>query len=747
MRSKTFADENKTVIKLKDVWKTYYMGNVALNVLKGVNIDINLGEFVVIIGPSGSGKCVTGDTLLVSENGSLIPIEKIKSGDKIFALNKKGKLTPFEFSRFHKRSVSNILELKTSSGKIIKLTPEHPLFTITSNGFEEILAKDCLGKFIATPRRIIFSGSSQCLNSFSWLKNDKSLVIYDSPEVVKELFGKLKISRKEICEKFKIKPNTYDYWLQGNNIKLFNLARIIEHYSANISSLKCFKLTALNSNVSVKIPTKTSPELLELLGFFVGDGNSDKTSIVITNIDEKLKNRVKILTKNLFGVDAKIYSKKVVCNSTVIKSFFNLVLKVPLKDKSRTIILPSFVFQCKLEEIAGFIRGLFDCDGFISKLKKEISITLASKVLILQLRHLFLRFGIHSRYSEVKKCATNTQNKIVRTYFKLSISGLDNLKTYSQQIGFNSENKALRLKNHLAKKGDTNVDVIPCGSLIKRIRQDSRIELTRTEHKVLWAYEKGKINPSIEKLNQIIKIFEKKKVECASLKNLIKMELFWDKVVSLRRINKKMQVYDLTVPKVDNFVANDFVIHNSTMMNQVGVLDTPTKGKIYLKGIDISTLSESDLAQLRGKTIGFVFQQFNLIPTLTALENVILPTIFQNVPENIRLKKATELLTMVGLGDRMHHKPTELSGGQQQRVAIARSLVNDPEIILADEPTGNLDSKAGKQVMEMLARLHTEEGKTVVLVTHDTDLVRYSQKTVYLKDGEVVKIQTNGVKR
>jgi putative ABC transport system ATP-binding protein len=184
----------------------------------------------------------------------------------------------------------------------------------------------------------------------------------------------------------------------------------------------------------------------------------------------------------------------------------------------------------------------------------------------------------------------------------------------------------------------------------------------------------------------------------------------------------------------------------STMMNQVGVLDTPTKGKIYLKGTDISTLSESDLAQLRGKTIGFVFQQFNLIPTLSALENVTLPTIFQNVPEDIRLKRATELLTMVGLGDRMHHKPTELSGGQQQRVAIARALVNDPEIILADEPTGNLDSKSGKQVMEMLARLHTGENKTIILVTHDTDLVRYSQKTVHLKDGEVLKIQTNGFK-
>ena len=134
----------------------------------------------------------------------------------------------------------------------------------------------------------------------------------------------------------------------------------------------------------------------------------------------------------------------------------------------------------------------------------------------------------------------------------------------------------------------------------------------------------------------------------------------------------------------------------STMMNQVGVLDTPTKGQILLKGTDIATLSESDLAQLRGKTIGFVFQQFNLIPTLTALENVTLPTIFQNTPEVERIKRAEMLLTRMGIGDRMHHRPNELSGGQQQRVAIARSLVNDPEIILADEPTGNLDSQSVK---------------------------------------------------
>ncbi len=179
----------------------------------------------------------------------------------------------------------------------------------------------------------------------------------------------------------------------------------------------------------------------------------------------------------------------------------------------------------------------------------------------------------------------------------------------------------------------------------------------------------------------------------------------------------------------------------STLMNQVGVLDTPTKGTILLDGHDISKMEESTLAQLRRKKIGFVFQQFNLIPTLTALENVILPTIFQNVPEEVRVKRAEELLTKVGLGDRMHHKPTELSGGQQQRVAISRALINDPDIILADEPTGNLDSASGRQVMAMLEELHNKEKKTIILVTHDTHLVRTAQKIVMIKDGEIVGIK------
>ncbi len=178
----------------------------------------------------------------------------------------------------------------------------------------------------------------------------------------------------------------------------------------------------------------------------------------------------------------------------------------------------------------------------------------------------------------------------------------------------------------------------------------------------------------------------------------------------------------------------------STLMNQVGLLDVPSKGKITIDEVDISTLEESNLAQLRGKKIGFVFQQFNLIPALTALDNVILPTIFQGIGPEERDKRARELLTLVGLADRMTHRPNELSGGQQQRVAIARALVNNPEIILADEPTGNLDTKSGEQVMELLMELHHKEHKTIILVTHDVDKARNAERIIYLKDGEVEKV-------
>ncbi len=179
----------------------------------------------------------------------------------------------------------------------------------------------------------------------------------------------------------------------------------------------------------------------------------------------------------------------------------------------------------------------------------------------------------------------------------------------------------------------------------------------------------------------------------------------------------------------------------STLMNQVGLLDTPTKGKLLLEKKDISKFDESQLAYIRGKRIGFIFQQFNLIHTLSALENVTLPTIFQGKDKQKSTLRATQLLTQLGLGERLHHKPNELSGGQQQRVAIARALINDPEIILADEPTGNLDSVSGKQIMDLLQNFHGKEKKTIVLITHDLHLVKSAQRIVHLKDGNILKIE------
>lgn len=178
----------------------------------------------------------------------------------------------------------------------------------------------------------------------------------------------------------------------------------------------------------------------------------------------------------------------------------------------------------------------------------------------------------------------------------------------------------------------------------------------------------------------------------------------------------------------------------STMMNIVGCLDLPSKGNVLLEGKDIATLRESGLAQARGNKIGFIFQQFNLIPTLTAMENVTLPLEFQEVDQDLANRSALKMLDMVGLKDRTDHLPTELSGGQMQRVAIARALAADPEIILADEPTGNLDSKTGGFIMEFLDRIHKRGEKTIILVTHDLNLVKHADRVAYIKDGVIERI-------
>ncbi|MFB6246402.1 MAG: ABC transporter ATP-binding protein [Candidatus Pacearchaeota archaeon] len=185
----------------------------------------------------------------------------------------------------------------------------------------------------------------------------------------------------------------------------------------------------------------------------------------------------------------------------------------------------------------------------------------------------------------------------------------------------------------------------------------------------------------------------------------------------------------------------------STSMNLIGSLDTPSKGAIYLDNQDISKLSESDLAQLRGKKIGFIFQEFNLIKNLTAKENVTLPMTYQGYSEQEMDKRGKELLKTVELSDRENHYPSELSGGEQQRVAVSRSLANDPEVILADEPTGNLDSKTGEKVMGFLQKLN-KEGKTIIIITHEEDIaLRYAEKIYWIKDGEINKVTKNDKKK
>jgi putative ABC transport system ATP-binding protein len=179
----------------------------------------------------------------------------------------------------------------------------------------------------------------------------------------------------------------------------------------------------------------------------------------------------------------------------------------------------------------------------------------------------------------------------------------------------------------------------------------------------------------------------------------------------------------------------------STLMNLLGCLDIPSKGTVYLNSSDISELNESELARIRGQMIGFIFQSFNLLPTLSTEENVLLPMEFQEEDRPIARKKASYLLDIVGLSNKKNNLPSQLSGGQKQRVAIARSLAVNPPIILADEPTGNLDTKTGDYILEFLDGLHAREGKTIIIVTHDLDLVKYATRVVYIRDGEIEKIE------
>ncbi len=221
---------------------------------------------------------------------------------------------------------------------------------------------------------------------------------------------------------------------------------------------------------------------------------------------------------------------------------------------------------------------------------------------------------------------------------------------------------------------------------------------------------------------------------------------------ALIKLEKVWKTYKLGMTEVNSLRGVDLEIKSgdfatimgpsgsgkSTLLNMIGLLDIPSKGRLLLRGKDVSKLTESELAVLRGKTIGFVFQEFNLLNHLRAWENVELPMIFQGVGEQKRRARAKQLLEQVGLGHRIDHQLAELSIGERQRVAIARAFVNDPELVIADEPTGNLDSVNGKNVMEILTDFHEKLGRTLLIVTHDPNVGAYGHTRVFIKDGQIV---------
>lgn len=226
----------------------------------------------------------------------------------------------------------------------------------------------------------------------------------------------------------------------------------------------------------------------------------------------------------------------------------------------------------------------------------------------------------------------------------------------------------------------------------------------------------------------------------------------YDTVIELRNLLRHYQMGDETVKALDgvdlNIERGEYVSivgpsgsGKTTLFNLIGGLDKPTDGNVFIDGVDISQLDAYELAWIRCRKIGYIFQSFNLIQVLTALENVALPTVFAGKPNEEGYKKAEKLLEMVGLKDRIHHRPGELSAGQQQRVAIARALANDPAIILADEPTGNLDLNTGMEIIDLLHGLNKSQGLTLIAATHDLKMIKASDRIVWMRDGQIEKIE------
>lgn len=232
---------------------------------------------------------------------------------------------------------------------------------------------------------------------------------------------------------------------------------------------------------------------------------------------------------------------------------------------------------------------------------------------------------------------------------------------------------------------------------------------------------------------------EEKKEERA---NTVKTENLIKEYVMGKVIVKALQGIHLEIKKGEYIsIMGPSGSGKSTLFNMIGGLDKPTDGNVYIDEIDIAQLDAYELAWLRCHKIGYIFQTFNLIPVMSAIENVTLPMIFAGIPTDQSMDKGRELLELVGLGDRIKHKPLELSGGQQQRVAVARALANDPAIVLADEPTGNLDLKTGKEIIALLKRLNREKGVTIISATHDLKMIDVSDRIIWIRDGKIERIE------
>ncbi|TEU11574.1 ABC transporter ATP-binding protein [Candidatus Bathyarchaeota archaeon] len=226
----------------------------------------------------------------------------------------------------------------------------------------------------------------------------------------------------------------------------------------------------------------------------------------------------------------------------------------------------------------------------------------------------------------------------------------------------------------------------------------------------------------------------------------------FDTIIALEELARHYEMGGVTIKALDgvdlNIDRSEYVSivgpsgsGKTTLFNMIGGLDRPTMGRVYIDGVEISKLDAYELAWLRCRKIGYIFQTFNLIPVLTAVENVALPTVFAGVPRDEGLKKAEKILTSVGLEERLHHRPGELSAGQQQRVAIARAMANDPAIILADEPTGNLDLNTGMEIIDLLHGLNKTKGMTLIAATHDLKMIKASDRIVWMRDGKIEKIE------